>query len=303
MPRLHEHTQSMHTGRIMSVLLDIDQRYEMFWTNKEFCRFNMFNRFFFNNESKSSFELFLKLSKKFENIAIVVDPPFGGLVDCVCETLKWISNEASRLFNITPHEHQLLTTIWLFPYFMENRITNQLPLSMLDYQVAYDNHKRYKDSHQARYQSPVRLFTNIPNPCVELPAPNYRCCAVCERYVMKANKHCKICKTCPSKDGRTYKHCSICQVCVKPGRKHCVACSSCQPPGHTCRTKWCDGCHICGKTTHRRKDCPQSVEQADALAKMEINVTTIEAHTSSTCDLVFKPRKRSFRNLPSHRKK
>uniref|UniRef100_F6QPL4 Zinc finger protein n=1 Tax=Ciona intestinalis TaxID=7719 RepID=F6QPL4_CIOIN len=254
MPRLHEYIQS--TSNISSILLDIDNRYKMFWSNEQFCRFNMFNRHFFNPTSKLSFKKFLKSAEHPRNIVVVVDPPFGGLVDCVCESLKWISRFAFSLFG--QNSTQLLTTLWLFPYFMEKRIKNQLQLTMLDYRVDYENHRKFKEAKHGRYMSPVRIFTNIKNKTVRLPSPDYsyRFCELCQRFVAKDNLHCKLCNDCPSKDGRTYRHCNICQICVKPGRKHCKTCDRCQPPLHSCNPHTSDGCHSCGEATHKRKDCP-----------------------------------------------
>nr|XP_002124158.1 zinc finger CCHC domain-containing protein 4 isoform X1 [Ciona intestinalis] len=275
MPRLHEYIQS--TSNISSILLDIDNRYKMFWSNEQFCRFNMFNRHFFNPTSKLSFKKFLKSAEHPRNIVVVVDPPFGGLVDCVCESLKWISRFAFSLFG--QNSTQLLTTLWLFPYFMEKRIKNQLQLTMLDYRVDYENHRKFKEAKHGRYMSPVRIFTNIKNKTVRLPSPDYRFCELCQRFVAKDNLHCKLCNDCPSKDGRTYRHCNICQICVKPGRKHCKTCDRCQPPLHSCNPHTSDGCHSCGEATHKRKDCPLLLnhQKTEVSLTKSPNLTTVKS--------------------------
>nr|CAB3267889.1 zinc finger CCHC domain-containing protein 4 [Phallusia mammillata] len=259
MPRLHEMIQvaNLKNGPMKSLLMDIDDRYISFWPSDKFARFNMFNHYLFTQSGEKIFNKFVSDASQNQNqLAVVLDPPFGGLVDCIAESLKWIKEQHS---SNSKHQTSKLLILWLFPYFMEPRIVDSLPdLHMLDYCVDYDNHKKFKNATSGRKMSPVRIFTNVQNSLVELPQDEgYRFCKECQRYVAQQNKHCSKCNTCPSKDGRTYFHCNECQKCVKPGRQHCSRCKRCELPDHKCATSHKTiGCHICGQVTHKRRDCP-----------------------------------------------
>ena len=125
------------------------------------------------------------------------------------------------------NESKKFSIFWIFPYFMEKRITDNFPfMSMLDFQVDYDNHKKFKNALTGRKASPVRIFTNVENERIVLPGERYRfvihfgwmvtfCfgidiiqliihvllrfCVPCRRYVSVDNDHCKLCNSCPSK--------------------------------------------------------------------------------------------------------
>nr|XP_039248422.1 rRNA N6-adenosine-methyltransferase ZCCHC4-like isoform X2 [Styela clava] len=268
MPSLHEEIQYRKyfyhknsediTTIIDSILLDIDKRYEQFSDQDKFCHFNMFNHYFID-ESFDKLRNFVEKSESHSRICLVLDPPFGGLVDAIANTLKWISSCSFPENSKSSKTENLLPILWIFPYFMEKRITGALPsLHMLDYQVNYNNHNKFKKKITSTRISPVRIFTNIKTNDIVFPVDEgYRFCSRCDRYVAESNKHCKICNNCPSKDGRTYVHCNECNFCVKPGRKHCKNCERCELDGHECRkTGDLLGCHLCGKLTHKRRDCP-----------------------------------------------
>ena len=55
----------------------------MFWAKNKFARFNMFNRYFFDEHGESELTAFIQSCKKKTKLAIVLDPPFGGLVTTV----------------------------------------------------------------------------------------------------------------------------------------------------------------------------------------------------------------------------
>ena len=46
----------------------------------------MFNQHFFHDGSEEIFDEFLQNRSKRKNIAVVLDPPFGGLVDCIVQS-------------------------------------------------------------------------------------------------------------------------------------------------------------------------------------------------------------------------
>ncbi|KNC77791.1 hypothetical protein SARC_09763, partial [Sphaeroforma arctica JP610] len=184
-----------------------------------------------------------------------------------------------------PHEKTLnpkppsLPTYLIMPYFMEPKLHAELPeLRMHDYRVQYDNHSTYKTRHTGTSRivrdSPVRLYTNVPLKLwVPSPAEDYRFCSACDRYVALVNAHCAKCSDCTTKHGPTTNtHCDKCQKCVTAGSVHCDTCMFCVAPSlkHVCevkgkqkpsgmgKTRALPGqCHICGKTSHKRKDCPK----------------------------------------------
>ncbi|XP_068164429.1 rRNA N6-adenosine-methyltransferase ZCCHC4 isoform X2 [Antennarius striatus] len=201
---------------VRSLLLDIDFRYAQFYSREEFCHYNMFNHHFFDGGASGPvLQAFLTESDG-EKVVMVADPPFGGLVKPLANSFSLISRTWKKLQSSDSHSE--MPMMWIFPYFFEPRLLACLPsLTMLDYQVDYDNHPLYKQGKTGRKQSPVRLFTNISPRDVVLPQEEgYRFCSVCQRFVWSLNKHCSRCNVCPSKDGREWKHCSLCDTCVKP---------------------------------------------------------------------------------------
>ncbi|XP_022603597.1 zinc finger CCHC domain-containing protein 4 [Seriola dumerili] len=241
-----------------TLLLDIDFRYAQFYSQDEFCHYNMFNHHFFGGEASSAvLQSFLRECDG-EKVVMVADPPFGGLVKPLANTFSLISQTWRKLQSSDSSKADM-PMMWIFPYFFEPRILECLPsLSMLDYQVDYDNHPLYKHGKTGRKQSPVRLFTNICPGDVVLPREEgYRFCSVCRRYVSGLNKHCAKCNVCPSKDGREWKHCSTCEKCVKPSWKHCQTCGRCALPDHPCgQGQGKEGCFTCGSLKHKHKACP-----------------------------------------------
>uniref|UniRef100_A0A673B9E8 GRF-type domain-containing protein n=1 Tax=Sphaeramia orbicularis TaxID=375764 RepID=A0A673B9E8_9TELE len=218
-----------------SLLLDIDFRYAQFYSQDEFCHYNMFNHHFFDGEaSRGVLQTFLSECDG-GKVVMVADPPFGGLVTPLANSFRLISQMWRTL-------HMFLTVCLVF----------------VSDQVDYDNHPLYKHGKTGRKQSPVRLFTNISPKDVILPKEEgYRFCSVCGRYVWSMNKHCTKCNTCPSKDGREWKHCSLCEKCVKPSWKHCPVCGHCALPDHPCGlSPGQEGCFNCGSLKHKRKACP-----------------------------------------------
>eukprot|EP00795_Rhopilema_esculentum_P011912 gene11912-2478_t len=216
--RIHEKIQnnySRKSGKQESILLDIDKRYAQFLPATEFLHYNMFNNFFFGGEdAKSIFKEFLSNvdSKK---IALVMDPPFGGLMSLLASSIGRL--RALYETDSTTNTGDL-TIVMIFPYFLESHVSEAFPtLNMTDYRVCYENHPNFKQ-RTAERGSPIRIFTNIPDKDFVLPASDgYRFCKVCKRYVAANNIHCAQCNACTSKDGRQYVHCEMCQKCVKPG--------------------------------------------------------------------------------------
>lgn len=61
---------------------------EQFYSSEEFLQYNMFNNFFFKKElSEKLLSEFLD-STPSEKILLLVDPPFGGLVNVLAKTIQ-----------------------------------------------------------------------------------------------------------------------------------------------------------------------------------------------------------------------
>ncbi|KAI0232096.1 rRNA N6-adenosine-methyltransferase ZCCHC4 [Lamellibrachia satsuma] len=258
-PRIHEEIvcqQKLDSSYpVRSLLLDMDHRYEQFYSCKTVCHYNMFNHYFFRGAvAQAAYKKFLSNSNS-DEIILVTDPPFGGLVEVIAHTIRKIMTDWSHDTAVGRE----LPVFWFFPYFLERWIVEGLPsLRMLHYKVDYDNHVLYqKGSRGAKHGSPVRLFTNLPPASIKLPLEEgYRFCAMCQCYVPADIQHCDRCGACTSKDGRQYTHCDKCQRCVKPSHVHCDQCNQCHLMDYKCGDTKTTGCHICGDLGHKRRDCP-----------------------------------------------
>ncbi|XP_050351337.1 rRNA N6-adenosine-methyltransferase ZCCHC4 [Nymphalis io] len=255
-PSVHEAAQE-HPD-YDSLLLDFDTRHHLFYPANKFLWYNMFNNYLFNgNEDDKILKKFFKTSRE-KGMCIAIDPPFGGRVEPIIQTIK----ELSELYNKVCNGDGILPVIWAFPYFAEPYIKNMMPeIKMHDYQVEYQNHKKFQNSKGGRkFGSPVRFFTNLPFSTIDLSNDSsYRYCDKCKYWVSVKNTHCNKCKECTSKNGMTYKHCNTCKRCVKPTFIHCQKCERCcLEKGHVCGTVVeSQSCYICNEKGHKKADCPQ----------------------------------------------
>ncbi|XP_019335811.1 rRNA N6-adenosine-methyltransferase ZCCHC4 isoform X3 [Alligator mississippiensis] len=258
--RLHELIQingcEEQQFNVKSLLLDIDFRYSQFYTEEDFCHYNMFNHYFFGGKVAQEVCRKFLHEEKGEGVIMVTDPPFGGLVEALAFSFKKLIamwREAQE----EAHNSKEMPIFWIFPYFFESRILEFFPgFTMMDYQVDYDNHMLYKHGKTGRKQSPVRIFTNLSPSTIVLPIEEgYRFCSLCQRYVSSENQHCEMCNSCTSKDGRRWRHCVLCQKCVKPSWVHCNTCNHCALQDHVCESVQV-GCFICGGADHKRSTCP-----------------------------------------------
>ncbi|XP_065181270.1 rRNA N6-adenosine-methyltransferase ZCCHC4-like isoform X1 [Sycon ciliatum] len=297
-PRIHEAITSARFSKqaplssMSSFLLDWDRRFASFFSPRELQHFNMFNHHFFSGDTGlASLTKFLgKVSMS--EVAVVMDPPFGGLARPLVACLEWLyalalehckdaaesTKEAPPTLNKSASSKRQLATIWVFPYFLESQVVETMPsMKMMDYKVDYDNHPIFTSSGKKKAEkrkSPVRLFTNINAGLLVFPAEEgYRLCKPCQKYVSAENQHCGKCHACTTKHGPTYVHCEACKACVKPGRVHCVTCKQCLPAQHDCTGGVADSeegsaatampaCHRCGKTGHKRRHCPDADTQS-----------------------------------------
>ena len=183
-----------------------------------------------------------------KDIYLVCDPPFGGRVEPISQTIKAISDNHKKWNNLKYNDDEL-KILFVFPYYMESviRLKSNPPgmtgglsnLEMMDYRVEYENHPLFHGKSIApKQRSPIRIFTNVKLNLIELPEPDgYKYCRKCERWVASENKHCTKCGKCTSKDGRRYKHCTLCQRCVKFAWEHCATCKRCTLIKHECNKK------------------------------------------------------------------
>lgn len=192
-------------------------------------------------------------------MCLFTDPPFGCRTEALAFTLKTISRRYQRI-NST---NNILPIMWIFPYFMEVYIRNEMPeMEMSDYKVNYTNHKLYHDGAGSRKQgSPIRIFTNIPLNDIDLSSTTdngaYRWCPECRQWRSSENRHCVKCDTCPSKNGVSYVHCQRCEQCVKPNYNHCPKCNRCtQVTDHNCTDYQKHvSCLICAGRGHTEMKC------------------------------------------------
>ena len=227
--------EMLSDSKVNRMLLDIDDRFVnfiafvliiflnfiisfkqmMFYDETQFQKYNMFNNFFFYD--KKYLENF---SVKAKNILILIDPPYGGLVKLISNTIKSILDNFSD---------KNVSVFLIYPYFMENWIKNWLcDFKMLDYKVSYRNQKKFSSNETIKKGSPARIFTNVSINKIQLPSEQgYYFCDICLKYTFEENKHCIKCNLCPSKDGFFYKHCILCKQCVKTSYDHCIDCKKC----------------------------------------------------------------------------
>lgn len=150
LPRLHE---AIQLGKMLheatdpawsqwsSVLLDWDSRYGQFYKDT-FVNFNMFNGHIFPGKEtlstcKARITSFMDTCD-----AIVVDPPFGGVLGALYLQLKQLSGQSLKA------KSGLLPIFFCFPYFNEKDVSVALPeLKMSDWKLDYRNHSDYHVSH------------------------------------------------------------------------------------------------------------------------------------------------------------
>ncbi|KAK2579936.1 hypothetical protein KPH14_007616 [Odynerus spinipes] len=294
-PRIHEYINQNLDDKMSSLLLDIDGRFHNFFGPLSYVWYNLFNHYFFNENAESVFKDFLTQNKG-KDLYLICDPPFGGRVELISQTLKKISDLHKKLNKIENNDDDL-KIMFIFPYFMEAimREKSNPPsvsgglkdLKMLDYKVDYENHPLFvTDSTGRKHGSPIRIFTNIPLSLLKLPeSDGYKYCKRCQKWVSRENKHCKKCKDCTSKDGRRYRHCKLCERCVKPTWKHCNTCKRCLLEKHKCndKPKITGRCFKCNELGHTEKDCnvnDKLVEKPKKLGKRKIDINESSSLTT-----------------------
>jgi len=125
---------------IKSFLLDLDYRHAQFWGPLKFAPYNMMYWYFYTALGRKAFEKFLSTSG---NLLVVIDPPYGALVDPIAHNLKQIGSQF-KLVHSENHGENEVKIMWIFPYFVESRLQQAMPeLKLCNYQIAYENHPNF----------------------------------------------------------------------------------------------------------------------------------------------------------------
>ncbi|XP_046469134.1 rRNA N6-adenosine-methyltransferase ZCCHC4 isoform X1 [Neodiprion pinetum] len=285
-PRIHEYLVNHHDDKVSSLLLDFDGRYHNFYGPLSFCWYNLFNHHFFHEESKDVLKDFLRQDGG-RDTYIICDPPFGGRVEPISQTLKTIY-DLHRKWNKIDADSVALKTMFIFPYFMEAVLREKSnppgilgglrDLKMFDYKVDYQNHPLFVKSPEKILATPVRIFTDIDLSLLTLQSHRgYKHCKKCNKWTFEENKHCKKCAACTSRDGRRYRHCNICARCVKPTWKHCKKCNRCTLETHKCGVvpKITGKCFRCNEFGHVEKTCTKDAGNISN-SKVKSNDTTLK---------------------------
>ncbi|XP_055342266.1 rRNA N6-adenosine-methyltransferase ZCCHC4-like [Paramacrobiotus metropolitanus] len=219
-PRLHEEilASSTSTSGLCSFLLDIDARFSTFFPRKSFAHYNMFNHYFFEPADRRAYLNFIR-EKEPDDVIIVMDPPFAGIVQVLANSLQCIFADIGGQCSL----------LWIFPYYMEKHISREAPyLRMISYKVEYANHGKMRDKSALTRGSPIRIFTNIQPELIQLPAQEgYWFCQPCRKFSSREERHCPQCGECAGKDGKVWRHCRKCKRCVKGDWQHCQRCQRC----------------------------------------------------------------------------
>lgn len=291
-PRLHDYLRT-RKPKFKSILLDIDERFKAFNQPSDCIRYNMFNHYFF--EGSKDEEKLLKFLKDDDpgksQTCLFTDPPFAARTELLAYTIRTIASS----YRSVNSNHKVLPVMWIFPYFNEHHIQKEmLEMEMLDFQVTYMNHLKYGDNFAGRKAgSPIRIFTNIDPRSIAYPSrfSNYHFCSLCHRFVHATNKHCRTCKTCPSKNGAAYRHCDDCRICVKPNYNHCSTCNRCvQKADHDCAEyQKHQECWFCCHRGHVEKYCKLMKRLRSRKNKACVVCKGRKLHNLKTC-----PSKRKF---------
>ena len=152
----------------------------------------MFNNHFFHGN-----KTYLDFIRNSNKILILIDPPYGGLVKLIANTIRNLTTDCIN----NGKQAQILL---VYPYFMETWIQKWLPeLKMIDFKVTYCNQRNFSEKTSNKGSS-ARIFTNISEiNQVEIPRmdelKDYYYCELCEKYTFIQNKHCFKCSKCTSR--------------------------------------------------------------------------------------------------------
>lgn len=166
---IHESIQltSQSTG-MESILLDLDHRLGQFFPSSKFVHYNMFNHHFLEGKKgEKKLTNFIQKSAK-EQLVLVIDPPFGGMVEALAESIK-------KIFGLAGFEIPLILA---FLDVNRRRINEFMPqVKMTDYVLTYKGKSRKKFSR-------AKLFTSLPLQSFKLPEEEgYEYCSKCKMYV------------------------------------------------------------------------------------------------------------------------
>ena len=171
---IHESIQlkSQSTG-LDSILLDLDHRLGQFFPSSKFIHYNMFNHHFLEGKKgEKKLANFIQKSEK-QRLVLVIDPPFGGMIEALSESIKKICEIAG--FEIP--------MILAFLDVNRQRIKDVIPrVRMTDYILKYKRKSRMKFNR-------ARIFTSLSLQSFKLPKEEgYKFCPLCKMYVTSNDK-------------------------------------------------------------------------------------------------------------------
>lgn len=171
---IHEAIQlkSQSTG-MDSILLDLDHRLGQFFPSSKFAHYNMFNHHFLEGKKgEKKLISFIDKSEK-SQLVMVIDPPFGGVIEALNESIQKINEIAGIEVPI----------VLAFLDVNRRRIKNVMPqVRMTDYVLKYKGKSRTKFNR-------ARIFTSLPLSSFKLPKEDgYRFCPQCKMYVTSNEK-------------------------------------------------------------------------------------------------------------------
>lgn len=182
---IHESIQlkSQSTG-MDSILLDLDHRLGQFFPSSKFVHYNMFNHHFLEGKKgEKKLANFIRKSEK-EQLVLVIDPPFGGMIETLAESIK-------KIFQMAAVEIPLILS---FLDVNRRKINDAMPqVKMTDYILKYKGKSRTKFSR-------AKIFTSLPLQSFKLPEEEgYEFCPQCKKYVKPNSKDSKFKSDCTHK--------------------------------------------------------------------------------------------------------
>jgi hypothetical protein len=124
----------------------------------------MFNAYFFGGTRKGSAgKKALDFMKSCD--CIVVDPPFGGVLEALGETIRWIwrlnsvGSVAMAASAVAADRLPQLPTMVFLPYFLAPRFQSCLPPTVLtDFRASYTNHATFKEPKAGKSECCIMIL-------------------------------------------------------------------------------------------------------------------------------------------------
>ncbi|NXW02062.1 ZCHC4 protein, partial [Fregetta grallaria] len=222
-PRLHEMIQSKASQeediRVRSLLLDIDFRYSQFYTEDEFCHYNMFNHYFFGGEVRPIFSLLGHNNQEMPMFWIF--PYFFE-----SRILEFFPSFSMMDYQVDYDNHALYKHGKTGRRQSPVRIFTNLTPSMIVLPV--EEGYRFCTICQ-RYVSSGNQHCELCDSCTSKDGRRWKHCVLCKKCVKPSWFHCNNCNCCALQNHTCEKTDAGCFVCGKAGHKR----STCPSLSHT----------------------------------------------------------------------